>query len=281
MIGKAVVAMLALAAALADPWSLRAGDTPEAFAARLKTLDAVVQARPLDLSAADELARLRLAGASASAADYAARAARLQTALAEAETQIAALRATDGPADSRWIKDRAAATDPDARDLFTRVDFDQRLMRYDAALDGPEGEALDAMVEARARREIAANADWLKSVLARIGWFDISRHGEEASQAAWLLVQHADHDPAWQRAVLADLKPRVARGDMQGKYYAYLVDRVAVNAGQPQTYGTQGGCKGPGDWRPDPMVDPDALDARRAAVGLEPIEAYRAKFGCR
>ncbi|MBI1684714.1 hypothetical protein [Caulobacter hibisci] len=233
MIGWTATAMLALAMALADPWSVRAGDTSEAFAARLKAREAEALARPLDIAAADDLASLRLAGASASAADYAARSARLDAALARSEAEIAALRAASGPADSRWMKDRDAATDPDARDLFARVDFDQRLMRYGGDLDGPEGKALQTMIEARVNREVAANAAWLKGVLARIGWFDISRHGEEASQAAWLLVQHADHDPAWQVAVLADLKPRVARGDMQGKYYAYL-DRSGGGERRPR-----------------------------------------------
>ena len=126
----------------------------------------------------------------------------------------------------------------------------------------------------------AANAAWLKTVLARIGWFDISRYGAEASQAAWLIVQHADHDPAWQTEMLEALRPRVARGDMQGNYFAYLVDRVAVNAGRPQTYGTQGRCVGPGDWQPRPLVDPGDLDRRRAEVGLTPIAEYRGRFTC-
>jgi hypothetical protein len=110
--------------------------------------------------------------------------------------------------------------------------------------------------------------------------FDISRYGREASQAAWLIVQHSDHDRAWQAAMLEALTPRVARGDMQGNYYAYLVDRVAVNSGRPQTYGTQGRCFGPGDWRPLPLADEANLDRLRAEIGLEPIAAYRARFTC-
>jgi hypothetical protein len=96
-----------------------------------------------------------------------------------------------------------------------------------------------------------------------------------------LLVQHADHDPAWQQTVLDSLAPRVKTGDMQGKYYAYLVDRVAVNAGRLQVYGTQGGCQGPGDWRQKPVADPDGLEARRAEVGLPSSAEYRALFTCR
>jgi len=51
-----------------------------------------------------------------------------------------------------------------------------------------------------------------------------------------------------------------------------------VNAGQPQTYGTQGGCVAPGDWQPQAVATPEALDQRRAEGGLGPIAAYRARF---
>src|SRR3712207_4370224 len=94
-------------------------------------------------------------------------------------------------------------------------------------------------------RSTRSNAVWLKAAIARMGWFDISRYGEDASQGAWLLVQHSDHDLGWQRQMLAVLEPRVRRGDMQGKYYAYLADRVATNSKLPQLYGTQGRCAGP------------------------------------
>src|SRR5205085_6128105 len=114
--------------------------------------------------------------------------------------------------------------------------------------------------------------------LGRIGWFDISRYGAEASQAAWLIVQHADHDRAWQEQVLADLGPRVARGDMQRTYYAYLVDRVAVGAGRPQTYGTQGRCQGRGNLQLLPVADRDNLDRRRAEMGLESLADYTVRF---
>ena len=115
-------------------------------------------------------------------------------------------------------------------------------------------------------------------MLARIGWFDISRYGTEASQAAWLIVQHSDHDLAWQQQVLADLAPRVVRGDMQRSYYAYLADRVAVATGQPQLYGTQGRCAGRGNLQLFEVSDRADLDRRRAEMGLEPIAAYTERF---
>ena len=167
---------------------------------------------------------------------------------------------------SRWANSAAAARDPDARSLFWRAYAEQWAMRA------------DSVSRADLDRLLRSNTEWLKAVLARIGWFDISRYGPEASQAAWLIVQHSDYEPAWQQQVLDSLAPRVARGDMQRNWYAYLVDRIAVNAGRAQIYGTQGHCAGAGNLVLAETIDPKSLDDRRAAMGLEPLDGYRRRF---
>jgi hypothetical protein len=285
----AVIAALALEgsaqAGAFDPWATRQALGPVALADARAKARREAEAAPADIARADRLARLVLAGASASSDDYRARAARLDKALADLRAQLAVMKTGPYPADwmqDRWLQDRDQATDPLARELFARVFVDQKQFHLAADGEDAEAEAFNLVLTAEQERNLAANTLWLKRVLARIGWFDISRYGPEASQGAWLLVQHADRDPAWQRTVLATLAPRVKRGDMQGKYYAYLVDRVAVNAGQPQVYGTQGGCHGPGEtWRQKPVADPAGLEARRVEVGLEPSADYKAKFTCR
>jgi hypothetical protein len=284
-----VIAALALAssaqAAAFDAWAHRQALGPAAFTEARDQARREAEAAPADVGRAEHLARLTLAQASASPDDYRTRAGRLDKALGDARAQLALMKTGPYPADwlrDRWLKDRAEATDALARDLFARVFLDQKQLHVGAELDDPEAQAFDLVLTAEQDANVAANTGWLKAVLARIGWFDISRYGPEASQGAWLLVQHADRDPAWQRAVLADLAPRVKRGDMQGNYFAYLADRVAVNAGQPQVYGTQGGCHGPGaTWRQKPVADPEGLETRRAEVGLESSAAYLAKFTCR
>ena len=60
----------------------------------------------------------------------------------------------------------------------------------------------------------------------------------------------------------------VARG-----FYPNLEDRIRVREGLPQRYGTQLQKSGEG-WQPLPTEEPDSLDARRQAVGLEPISEY-------
>ena len=81
------------------------------------------------------------------------------------------------------------------------------------------------------------NTARMKEIVATFGWPTISKYGEQAAHAAWLLVQHADEDPQFQEKVLAlmkDLPEEVSKQDV-----AYLEDRVRVNTGRPTLYGTQ------------------------------------------
>lgn len=124
------------------------------------------------------------------------------------------------------------------------------------------------------------NTRWLKAHVGRSGWFTVSKYGAEADKAAWLLVQHADRDVAFQAEVLAILEPLVAAGETDPRSYAYLYDRVAVNSQRPQRYGTQGRCTDAGTWEPRDVEAPEQLDQRRAAVGLPPEADYVAVFTC-
>jgi hypothetical protein len=116
------------------------------------------------------------------------------------------------------------------------------------------------------------NTEWLKSQLAKIGWFSIPKYGADADMAAWHLVQHADRNPRFQREMLDKLQSLPA-GETDGKRLGYLWDRVARAEGHLQRYGTQGNCKD-GQWTPFESEDPAHLDERRASVGMEPIAEH-------
>jgi hypothetical protein len=119
------------------------------------------------------------------------------------------------------------------------------------------------------------NLAWLKQIVEQYGWPGITLVGEQGSDDAWLLAQHADRDPDFQRSLLPLLQHAVNAGDAPPRHLAYLTDRVLVAAGEPQVYGTQYIEDPDGQTlRPHPVTDPDNLDARRATVGLEPAAAY-------
>ncbi|GAB2579416.1 hypothetical protein GCM10027168_10360 [Streptomyces capparidis] len=113
------------------------------------------------------------------------------------------------------------------------------------------------------------NTTWLKQVVAEHGWPGIALVGEQGAGEAWLLAQHAVHDPAFQRQVLDLLRDAVEAGDALPRHLAYLTDRVLVRSGEPQVYGTQYTSDPDGaNLRRHPVTDPDRLDARRARMGL-------------
>src|SRR5215469_8971741 len=123
----------------------------------------------------------------------------------------------------------------------------------------------------------ADNLIWLKSVVAEVGWPSWSMVGEDGAHAAWLLAQHADRDPAFQRRCL-DLITTAARADEASlTEVAYLTDRVLLTEGQPQEYVTQMEGREEG-WVPRRLRDPANVDERRAAMSLGPLSEYIARM---
>lgn len=127
------------------------------------------------------------------------------------------------------------------------------------------------------------NADDLKSLLSLYGWFKISEFSSITDQNAWLIVQHADDDPEFQKSVLSILEILYSKGETNPANYALLYDRVAASWHNPQKrqlqrYGTQGTCVGPEQWEPLPIEDPEHLDSRRASVGLESAEDNKTRM---
>jgi hypothetical protein len=84
-------------------------------------------------------------------------------------------------------------------------------------------------------------------------------------------------DEELRRAFLDALRVAVGQGEASPAHLAYLEDRVRVNAGQPQLYGTQFSVTG-GEIGPCPIEDPQRLDERRAEAGLEPFADYEARM---
>jgi hypothetical protein len=70
----------------------------------------------------------------------------------------------------------------------------------------------------------------------------------------------------------------VEDGQADESELAYLEDRVAVNQGEPQTYGTQVRCVEGAAQPATPLAQPDEVDELRAGVGLDPLADYMAEF---
>jgi hypothetical protein len=120
-----------------------------------------------------------------------------------------------------------------------------------------------------------ANTARLREIVAEHGWPGRRLVGEEAAHAAWLLAQHAP--PQFQEQCLPLLEDAVAQDDASPVDLAYLRDRVLMHRGEPQIYGTQYLIKD-GALTLWTVQDPAGLDARRAALGLEPEAVSRPRL---
>lgn len=128
-----------------------------------------------------------------------------------------------------------------------------------------------------ARQVTARNTARMRAIVTRHGWPGRSLVGDDGAAAAWLLVQHASTDRAFQRGCLTLLQAAVRAGEASGLHLAYLTDRLLLADGLRQWYGTQLELVD-GQWRPAPLEDPEGVDARRRALGLEPLDRYRRLF---
>jgi Family of unknown function (DUF6624) len=90
-----------------------------------------------------------------------------------------------------------------------------------------------------AARIDVANTDRLRAIIAEHGWPGRALVGDDGAEAAWLIAQHADHQLDFQREALALLERAVHDGDASASHLAYLKDRVRMNEGRPQLFGTQ------------------------------------------
>lgn len=116
------------------------------------------------------------------------------------------------------------------------------------------------------------NTARLKEIVATHGWPKVSNVGKEAASAAWLLAQHADHDPEFQAQCLNMMK-QLPPNEVDPTNLAYLEDRVRVNTGRPQLYGTQFHRQN-GRIMPQPIEDEAHVEQRRKAIGLKPLSEY-------
>nr|WP_252736462.1 DUF6624 domain-containing protein [Maribacter dokdonensis] len=99
--------------------------------------------------------------------------------------------------------------------------------------------------------------------------------GKEGSQNFWLMVQHSDHNPDFQKEVLKKMKSEVDKGNAKPSNYGLLVDRVMLNIGKQQVYGTQVDYNmETGQAFPRDLKDRAEINKRRKSIGLEPIEEY-------
>jgi len=122
------------------------------------------------------------------------------------------------------------------------------------------------------------NIDRIGEIVRQFGWPGRSLVGEDASTAAFMIVQHAELKD--QQKYLPLLEEAAKRGEAKPADVAMLEDRVLTREGKKQRYGTQlhSGPDTGGKLVLYPIDDEEHVDERRAAVGLPPLAEYLKLF---
>lgn len=117
----------------------------------------------------------------------------------------------------------------------------------------------------------------IERLFNRYGFLGFDKVGEEGSNHFWLLTQHSDQYPDFQKKVLKAMDKEVKKGNASGSNYAYLYDRVQVNGGEKQFFGTQVTYQVNKTGRAilkNGLDDSLNVDNRRGKYGLEPLVEY-------
>jgi len=121
------------------------------------------------------------------------------------------------------------------------------------------------------------NRNRLKEIISKHGFPTQNLVGKDAMRGVFFIIQHADMDKEWQKSQLKNIEKAVKNGDLDGQSFAYLYDRIKVNNGEKQLYGTQFSNVDPKNKTVElePTKDLKNLDKRRREIGMMPIQMYK------
>ncbi|WP_343747751.1 DUF6624 domain-containing protein [Fluviicola sp.] len=118
----------------------------------------------------------------------------------------------------------------------------------------------------------------IKHLIDTRGWLGADVVGRNGNSTIFLVIQHADQKT--QEQYLPVMRDAVAKGNALPANLALLEDRVALGQGKKQIYGSQIGMFAEtGESYVLPLEDPDNVEKRRAAVGLNKLADYVKYWG--
>jgi hypothetical protein len=122
------------------------------------------------------------------------------------------------------------------------------------------------------------NQQIVVSTIENCGFPTVEKHGYKSVEAVFLVLQHAGK--SLREKYFPQIKKSADQGDLQWSIVALMEDRMLMDRGEKQKYGSQVLKKNGSDtWTLYPIQDPENVNKRRAEIGLQPIEEYLRHFG--
>lgn len=159
--------------------------------------------------------------------------------------------------------------------LLTIFDDDQTIRReYISAQKefGRQSKQVESLGKIMTLKD-SINLVKVTEILDKYGWVGSDKVGGQANQTLFLVIQHSDLKT--QQKYLPMMREAVKNKKASSSSLALLEDRVALDEGKRQIYGSQIGYDNETNKSYVlPLEDPDNVDKRRAAVGLGPLSDY-------
>lgn len=117
----------------------------------------------------------------------------------------------------------------------------------------------------------------VEKLFKKYGYLGFDKVGQDGSDNFWLIVQHCDKFPEFQKKVLIAMNKEVQNKNANPKNYAYLYDRLEVNAGNKQLFGTQVEYEVETSGRAfvkHGLTDSVNVDLHRKKYDLNPLKEY-------
>ena len=147
-----------------------------------------------------------------------------------------------------------------------------------AAAGKPNGEFINYQKEKWSKFQdsiFSKHKKRVESLFNKFGFLGINELGKSGTYDFWLIVQHSDEFPEFQRKVLKSMKKELKKENANPQNYAYLQDRVNANSGKKQVFGTQVEYTENGQAKAkNGLVDSLNIDKLRKKYNLEPLKKY-------
>ena len=118
------------------------------------------------------------------------------------------------------------------------------------------------------------NTSRLKEIVLEYGFPTGKLIGKDAMSGVFFIIQHSN-ELDWQKANFPKIKSAVSNGYLEGQKYAMLYDRIQMNSGLKQKYGTQLDKIDETTYRLYDLENEQELDRRRMEIGLFPFSMYK------
>jgi len=120
-------------------------------------------------------------------------------------------------------------------------------------------------------KEDHRNQELIISIIEKCGMPTLNEVNQEQMNAIWLGLQHTENK--YRIKYFPLIEKAVKNGDLSKEQYALMKDRILMDEGKPQIFGSQ--IK---NGKLYDLEEPETVNERRQEMGLEPIEDYLKRF---